>query len=79
MPTAHAKYSIGVDFGTESGRAVLVRVQDGKEVATAIHTYADGVIDDVLPDGKTKLGHDWAVLELKYKRRRKPKGEGSKK
>ena len=25
-----------------------------------------------------KLGHDWAVLELKYKRRRKPKGEGSK-
>ena len=30
------KYTIGVDFGTLSGRAVLVDVEDGKEIATSI-------------------------------------------
>jgi ribulose kinase len=33
------KYAIGVDYGTESGRAVLVDVSDGREVATAVHPY----------------------------------------
>jgi L-ribulokinase len=32
-----SKYAIGIDFGTESGRAVLVDVADGREVATAVH------------------------------------------
>ena len=28
-----AKYTVGVDFGTESGRAVVVRVEDGASLA----------------------------------------------
>lgn len=56
-----SKYSIGIDFGTESGRAVLVNVKTGEELASSVYPYPDGVIDEVLPDGKTKLGHDWAL------------------
>jgi L-ribulokinase len=42
------KYTIGVDFGTESGRVTLVEAATGAEVATAVHPYANGVIDEVL-------------------------------
>ncbi len=56
-----AKYAIGVDYGTESGRAVLVNVQTGEEVATAVHPYADGVIDEQLPGGSRPLPHDFAL------------------
>ncbi|CAA9563043.1 MAG: Ribulokinase [uncultured Truepera sp.] len=55
-----ATYTIGIDYGTESGRALLVRVSDGAEVATAVHPYGDGVIDRALPDG-TRLPNDWAL------------------
>jgi len=55
------KYTIGVDFGTQSGRAVLVEVDTGVEVATAIKEYPHGVMDEYLPDGKTKLEPDWAL------------------
>ena len=55
------KYAIGVDYGTESGRAVLVDVTDGREVATAVHPYGDGVIDEVLPGTDIELPHDFAL------------------
>jgi len=55
------KYSLGLDFGTLDGRAVLVDVGTGEELATAVYSYPDGVIDEVLPDSKTKLGPDWAL------------------
>lgn len=58
-----AKYTIGVDFGTLSGRAVLVDVADGREVATAVYNYSNGVIDNVLPNRKTTLGPDWALQD----------------
>lgn len=57
------KYAIGVDFGTESGRAVLVDTADGREVATAVHTYANGVIDEKLPGSEVPLEPDWALQD----------------
>ncbi len=40
---------VGIDFGTLSGRAVVVRVADGAELGSAVHEYAHGVIDRGLP------------------------------
>ena len=54
-------YTIGIDYGTESGRALLVRVSDGAEIATAVHPYGDGVIDERLPGGVERLPPDWAL------------------
>ena len=42
------QYVIGVDFGTLSGRAVVVRVRDGAELGTAVHDYAHAVMDATL-------------------------------
>src|ERR1700712_3482254 len=55
-----SKYVVGVDFGTLSGRAVVVRVGDGTELADAVVEYAHGVLDEALPDGTT-LAADWAL------------------
>jgi len=57
------KYAIGVDFGTESGRAVLVEVATGKERASAVYAYQNGVIDATLPGTKVRLGPDWALQD----------------
>ena len=54
------KYSIGVDFGTLSGRVLLADLNTGEEVAVAVHEYSHGVMDEKLPDG-TPLGVDWAL------------------
>jgi L-ribulokinase len=50
-----------VDFGTESGRAVLVDVATGEEVATAVYLYSDGVIDEALPGTDIQLPPDFAL------------------
>src|ERR1035438_17398 len=55
------KFVLGIDYGTESGRAVVVRVRDGKLMASALVPYPDGVIDERLPGGGPKLEPDWAL------------------
>jgi len=60
---SNQKYAIGVDFGTESGRAVLVNVATGQEVATAVHNYANGVIDEMLPGTNIRLEPEWALQD----------------
>ncbi|HUC92727.1 MAG TPA: ribulokinase [Paenibacillus sp.] len=55
------KYAIGVDYGTQSGRAVLVDLADGTEVADHVTPYPHHVIDEELPESRIKLEHDWAL------------------
>ncbi|OGO27243.1 MAG: ribulokinase [Chloroflexi bacterium RBG_16_54_18] len=57
------KYAIGVDFGTLSGRAVIVDVSNSKELATAVHEYSNGVIDEYLPGTDIHLEPDWALQD----------------
>ncbi|GAA1882417.1 ribulokinase [Asanoa iriomotensis] len=54
-------YVVGVDFGTLSGRAVVVRVSDGAELASAVHPYEHAVVEDRLPATGAKLPPDWAL------------------
>lgn len=54
-------YTIGVDFGTESGRALLVDITNGKEAATHVTPYTHGVMDEVLIHSGSKLEQDWAL------------------
>jgi L-ribulokinase len=52
---------VGVDFGTLSGRAVVVRVADGAELGVGVHDYAHGVVDSTLPSTGRPLPPDWAL------------------
>ncbi len=54
---------VGVDFGTLSGRALLVRVSDGAELGTAVHDYRHGVMDSELAATKEPLPPDWALQD----------------
>ena len=54
---------VGVDFGTLSGRALVVRVRDGAELGTAVHEYAHAVMDDELAATGEKLPPDWALQD----------------
>ena len=55
-----SRYSIGIDFGSLSARAVIMDLSDGKVISSAVSEYAHGIITDRLPNGIT-LAVDWAV------------------
>jgi L-ribulokinase len=64
MPASNSdQYVIGVDFGTLSARAVVVRVADGAELGTAVHAYRHGVIDRQLPISGEPLPPEWALQD----------------
>ena len=53
--------TVGVDFGTLSGRAVVVRVADGAELADAVHPYRHLSVERTLPATGAALPPDWAL------------------
>ncbi len=55
------KYSIGLDFGTLTARAVIVDVETGRELATSTFGYQDAIIDTVLPETGIHLPADFAL------------------
>ncbi len=59
--TPEDRFVIGVDFGTLSGRALVVRVDDGAELGSATHDYPHAVLEEALPDGGRSLPPDWAL------------------
>ena len=63
-------YTVGIDFGTESGRAVLVDTCDGRETASAVYAYSNGVIDQHLPGQDVPLPPDWALQDPMDSKRR---------
>jgi L-ribulokinase len=54
---------VGIDFGTLSGRALVVRVADGAELGSAVHEYKHGVMDAVLTSTGRPLPPDWALQD----------------
>jgi L-ribulokinase len=56
-------YAIGVDFGTESGRALLLDVASGEELAVSVVPYPHAVIDRELTSTGEPLPPDWALQD----------------
>jgi L-ribulokinase len=56
-----ATYAIGLDFGTESVRALIVDVAGGRVAGRASEIYPHGVIDARLPAGGVSLPADYAL------------------
>ncbi|TLM75498.1 ribulokinase [Pseudarthrobacter sp. NamB4] len=57
-------FVIGVDYGTLSGRAVVVRVRDGKELGSGVYDYPHAVVTDALPEDVAGRGADGKILRL---------------
>jgi L-ribulokinase len=55
------KYTIGIDYGTLSGRAVLVDVENGEEICFSAVEYKHGVMDEYLPGSSQRLPAETAL------------------
>ena len=55
------RLALGVDFGTESVRALVLDLVGGEELAEAVHAYPHGVIESQLPSTRQELGAGWAL------------------
>jgi len=56
-------YTLGVDFGTLSARAVLADTGNGREAATAVMAYPHGVMDGTLAATGAALPPDFALQD----------------
>jgi L-ribulokinase len=57
------KYVVGVDFGTLSGRALVVDAADGRELGEAEHPYRHGVMSERLASSGAPLPPNWALQD----------------
>ncbi|MFL5860401.1 MAG: ribulokinase [Solirubrobacteraceae bacterium] len=55
--------SIGVDFGTESGRVLVLDAGSGEELGVSVVPYPSVVIDRELPSSGERLPPDWALQD----------------
>lgn len=55
------KYTIGLDYGTLSGRGVLVRCRDGEAILDVAKEYTHGLMNQYLSDNKTILPSEWCL------------------
>jgi L-ribulokinase len=53
---------LGLDFGTDSVRALLVDLESGRELGSSIADYRRGVLTTQLPSGRA-LPADWALQD----------------
>jgi L-ribulokinase len=58
-----SRHVIGVDFGTLSGRALVVRAADGEELGDAVHPYPHAVMSDELAATGEPLAPSWALQD----------------
>lgn len=56
------RLALGLDFGTESVRALVLDICTGEELATAAAPYEHGVISEALPRGR-RLPGEWALQD----------------
>lgn len=56
-----SRYALGLDFGTESVRALAVDCMTGDEVSEAVESYRHGVLIKYLPGSNEPLPHDFAL------------------
>lgn len=54
-------YVLGIDYGTESGRVVLVDIQTGELTRQQVVSYPHGVLTEKLPTGNIALGKESAL------------------
>ncbi len=58
-----AKVSLGVDYGTTSGRVLVLDLASGRELATAVVPYRHGLIEQTLPGSSIPLAADWVLQD----------------
>ncbi len=62
MNDGQPSYIVGLDFGSESARGILLDAATGAEVAIHIDAYAHGIMDACLPNG-TPLPPAWSLQD----------------
>jgi L-ribulokinase len=61
MSSSAPALALGIDYGTLSGRVLVLDLDSGAELAAVDVPYAHGAIEDTLPGTGARLEPDWAL------------------